>query len=96
MATPEIEHFLKECEKSGDSAYNALKSVLEKLENPNTRTDARIFLAKLQRRFLSKEESDRFFQTFHFRIHDVLLSDFQVSISWELMITFSSFAGTGC
>ncbi|XP_058089956.1 methionine S-methyltransferase [Magnolia sinica] len=72
-----MEDFLKECEKSGDSAYNALKSVLEKLEDPNSRADARIFLSSLQNRFLSKEDSDRCFHTFHFRIHDVLLADFQ-------------------
>ncbi|CAD5195895.1 unnamed protein product [Musa acuminata subsp. malaccensis] len=73
----EMEGFLRECERSGDAAYAALKFVLEKLENPATRSDARVFLARVQQRFHAKDDADRCFRTYHFRIHDVLLHDFQ-------------------
>ncbi|URD82721.1 Ferric reductase like transmembrane component [Musa troglodytarum] len=73
----EMEGFLRECERSGDAAYAALKSLLEKLENPATRSDARVFLARVQQRFHAKDDADRCFRTYNFRIHDVLLHDFQ-------------------
>ncbi|KAF6139621.1 hypothetical protein GIB67_033625 [Kingdonia uniflora] len=69
------EAFLNECKQSGDLAYSAFKSVLEKLEDPSTRVDARIFLSNLQKRFQTKQSLDQCFDHFHFRIHDVLLSD---------------------
>ncbi|KAK9161929.1 hypothetical protein Syun_002831 [Stephania yunnanensis] len=72
-----MEEFLKQCQQSGDSAYAALKSVLEKLQHPKTRTEARIFLANLQSQFHTQEALDQCFRTYHFRIHDVLLSDYQ-------------------
>lgn len=74
MAT--MEEFLKECERSGDAAYAAFKVLLERLECPATRSDARVFLAALQRRFDSRDAAYRCFQTYHFRIHDVFLADF--------------------
>ncbi|MCL7047392.1 hypothetical protein MKW94_003730 [Papaver nudicaule] len=71
-----MEEFLQQCKLSGDSAYNAFKSLLENLENPSTRTEARIFLTKLQNHFDSEVQSlDQCFQSFHFRIHDILLED---------------------
>ncbi|RZR81384.1 hypothetical protein BHM03_00007590 [Ensete ventricosum] len=79
----EMEDFLRECERSGDAAYAAIKSLLERLEKPDTRSGARVFLARLQRRFQSKEDADRCFDTYHFRIHDVLLHDFQGPISFS-------------
>ncbi|KAJ8647369.1 hypothetical protein MRB53_000392 [Persea americana] len=77
MASVGIEEFLMQCENSGDSAYNALKSLLKKLDDPTTRADARVFLSDLQKKFDSKESSELCFNTFHFRIHDVLLSDYE-------------------
>ncbi|XP_029122443.1 methionine S-methyltransferase [Elaeis guineensis] len=71
------EEFLKECERSGDAAYAAFKALLERLESPATRSDARIFLATLSRRFDSKDAAERCFHTYHFRIHDLLLADFE-------------------
>ncbi|KAK1287890.1 Methionine S-methyltransferase [Acorus calamus] len=71
----EMEAFLKECEISGDSAYAALKAVLERLEEPSTRAEARAFLAALQKRFA--DDGDRCFSTYRFKIHDVVLSDFE-------------------
>ncbi|XP_072950452.1 methionine S-methyltransferase [Typha angustifolia] len=73
----EMAAFLAECERSGDAAYGALKSLLERLEEPSTRSEARVFLAAVQRRFATKESAGRCFQTYHFRIHDVVLSDFK-------------------
>ncbi|CAN6450428.1 unnamed protein product [Victoria cruziana] len=71
-----VEEFLRQCQTSGDAAYNAFKVLLEMLESPATRTDARVFLTALQKRFgHSKDASARCFDVYHFRIHDVLLSD---------------------
>lgn len=67
------EDFLKQCQPSGDAAYAALRSILERLEDPATRAEARIFLAELQERFKSKEDSDRCLQTYHFQIQDLYL-----------------------
>ncbi|KAG9457111.1 hypothetical protein H6P81_001619 [Aristolochia fimbriata] len=72
-----MDEFLKQCEHSGDSAYNAFKAVLEKLEDPSTRASARVFLAQLQKRFDSPERQQRCFDAYHFRIHDVLLANFE-------------------
>ncbi|PPD67007.1 hypothetical protein GOBAR_DD36115 [Gossypium barbadense] len=65
-----LEEFLKQCEQSGDGAYAALKSLLEKLEDPKTRTEARVFLSDLQSRVGS---SDDCFHKYHFRIQDIYL-----------------------
>ncbi|KAI3836414.1 hypothetical protein MKW98_008175 [Papaver atlanticum] len=70
-----MEEFLQQCKLSGDSAYNAFKSLLENLENPSTRTEARVFLTKLQNHFDSEQSLDQCFDSFHFRIHDILLED---------------------
>ncbi|XP_008808958.2 methionine S-methyltransferase [Phoenix dactylifera] len=72
-----MEEFLKECERSGDAAYAAFKALLERLESPATRSDARVFLAALHRRFDSKDAAERCFHTYHFRIHDVHVADFE-------------------
>ncbi|KAL1331890.1 methionine S-methyltransferase-like isoform X1 [Arachis hypogaea] len=68
-----MDEFLNTCKVSGDAAYAALRSVLDKLEDPKTRTDTRIFLSELQKRFPTKEDCDSCFETYHFRIEDVLL-----------------------
>lgn len=70
-----MEEFLKQCSESGDAAYTALKAVLVNLENPSTRTETRVFLANLQTRFSTSSDSDRCFETYHFRIHDIMLPD---------------------
>ncbi|KAK4254496.1 hypothetical protein QN277_009873 [Acacia crassicarpa] len=68
-----VDEFLKQCEHSGDAAYGALRSVLERLEDPNSRARARIFLSDLQKRFGTKEERDQCFQNYHFLIQDIIL-----------------------
>lgn len=72
-----VEEFLKQCKQSGDAAYGALRSVLERLEDPNTRSQARIFLSDLQKRFATKEACDECFQTYHFRIEDIFLDQYE-------------------
>lgn len=71
----QIEKFLKECSVSGDAAYGAIKAVLERLENESSRSEARVFLAEIQRRFA--DSSIEGFKKYHFRIHDVWLNDFE-------------------
>ncbi|XP_048334990.2 methionine S-methyltransferase [Ziziphus jujuba] len=77
MAERSVEEFLKECQQSGDSAYAALRSVLERLEDQKTRVQARIFLADLQKRFPSKEARDQCFDSYHFRIEDIFLDQYE-------------------
>ncbi|XP_052206046.1 LOW QUALITY PROTEIN: methionine S-methyltransferase [Diospyros lotus] len=72
-----MEEFLSQCKQSGDSAYGALRSLLQRLEDPKTRTEARIFLSDLQKRFDSKEDSDQCLQTFHFHIQDIHLEHYE-------------------
>ncbi|KAL0364953.1 UNVERIFIED_CONTAM: Methionine S-methyltransferase [Sesamum angustifolium] len=74
-----MEEFLKRCELSGDAAYAALRSLLERLEDPSTRTDARVFLSELQKRFSSEEasERDRCLETYHFQIQDIYLEQYE-------------------
>ncbi|CAK7357218.1 unnamed protein product [Dovyalis caffra] len=69
-----VEEFLKECQKSGDAAYGMFRSVLERLEDHNTRTAARIFLSDLYKRV---GDSDQCLQQYHFRIQDIFLDQYQ-------------------
>lgn len=68
-----VDEFLEICEKSGDSAYTALRSLLERLEDESTRTEARIFFSHLQKRFDSEQSLDHCLDTYHFRIDDIYL-----------------------
>ena len=72
-----VDEFLEQCKQSGDSAYTALRSLLERLEDPNTRTEARIFFAGLQKRFQSKESIDECLDNYHFRIQDIFIEQHQ-------------------
>ncbi|KAG8364022.1 hypothetical protein BUALT_Bualt19G0083000 [Buddleja alternifolia] len=86
-----MEEFLKQCEQSGDAAYSALRSLLERLEDPSTRADARVFLSELQKRFESKEDSERCLQTYHFQIQDIYLEGFQKRKKLTMMVIPSIF-----
>ncbi|KAF4360598.1 hypothetical protein F8388_017624 [Cannabis sativa] len=77
MAETTLDDFLKQCQQSGDAAYAALRDLLERLEDPNTRVQARIFLSDLHKRFPSKEASDKCFETYHFRIDDIILDQYE-------------------
>ncbi|KAL7257968.1 hypothetical protein ACSBR1_004151 [Camellia fascicularis] len=73
-----IDEFLKQCEQSSDSAYSALRSLLERLEDPKTRVQARIFLSDLQKRFDAKEApEEQCLQTYHFLIQDIYLEQYE-------------------
>lgn len=72
-----MEDFLNQCEQSGDAAYSALRSLLERLEDPNTRKEARIFLSDLRKRFSSNEASEKYLQTYHVHIQDIYIEPFE-------------------
>ncbi|GMP63257.1 hypothetical protein CsSME_00025015 [Camellia sinensis var. sinensis] len=73
-----IDEFLKQCELSSDSAYSALRSLLERLEDAKTRVQARIFLSDLQKRFDAKEApEEQCLQTYHFLIQDIYLEQYE-------------------
>ncbi|GLT44520.1 hypothetical protein SLA2020_184090 [Shorea laevis] len=69
-----VEEFLKQCQQSGDSAYAAFRSVLERLENPNTRVQARLFLSDLHRRVGSSQDC---LHRYHFQIQDIHLDQYE-------------------
>lgn len=72
-----IDEFLKECKQSGDAAYSALRSLLERLENPTTRAEARIFFTHLLRRINDDGLDDQCLETYHFRIQDIYLEQYE-------------------
>ncbi|KAL2342285.1 hypothetical protein Fmac_010225 [Flemingia macrophylla] len=76
MSELSVDEFLVQCKQSSDAAYASLRSLLERLDNPQTRSQARIFLSHLQKRFPTKESCDECFQTYHFRIEDVFLGQY--------------------
>ncbi|CAH2069277.1 unnamed protein product [Thlaspi arvense] len=74
MAGVSLDEFLNRCKESGDAAYGALRSLLERLEDPVTRSDARIFLSDLYKRIGSSESC---LQTYHFHIQDIFLDQYE-------------------
>lgn len=81
-----MEEFLKQCKQSGDAAYSALRSLLDRLEDPTTRTDARIFLSDLHKRFESKEASETCLRTYHFQIQDIYLEQYEGNIALHFIL----------
>lgn len=71
-----VQSFLEECKESGDKAYNALKGVLELLQNPSTRTEARVFLSSLQKSVSQSNASDSL-AVYHFHIHQLSLTGYE-------------------
>ncbi|KAB2028659.1 hypothetical protein ES319_D05G111600v1 [Gossypium barbadense] len=69
-----VEEFLKQCQQSGDAAYAAFRSLLERLEDPKTRVDSRVFLSDLYSKVGS---SDDCFSKYHFRIQDIQLDQYE-------------------
>ncbi|XP_022942401.1 methionine S-methyltransferase-like isoform X2 [Cucurbita moschata] len=72
-----IDEFLSRCQQSGDAAYAALRSVLDRLDDPATRVRARVFLDDIKRRFPTKDDCDRCFSSYHFRIDDIFLDQYE-------------------
>lgn len=73
----EVQSFLNECSKSSDKAYGALKGVLERLQNPSTRAEARVFLASVQKFVDSLADASDSLSVFHFRIHRLSLTGYE-------------------
>ncbi|CAM8941473.1 unnamed protein product [Rhodiola kirilowii] len=71
-----MEEFLLKCERSGDDAYAEIRSLLDRLDNPSSRSQARVFLSDLQKRLSSSNEDDSL-QRYHFRIHDIYLQQYE-------------------
>ncbi|KAJ8755646.1 hypothetical protein K2173_022241 [Erythroxylum novogranatense] len=69
-----LEEFLKQCQQSGDAAYSAFRSVLERLQDPSTRPHARIFLSNLHKLVA---QSDHCLQMYHFQIQDIFLDQYE-------------------
>lgn len=90
-----VDEFLDQCRLSGDSAYTALRLLLEKLEDPTTRAPARVFLSDLQKRFASGKASEQCLSTFHFRIQDVLLDQYEGRFLNSLSPSFGSRENSG-
>ncbi|XP_010533230.1 PREDICTED: LOW QUALITY PROTEIN: methionine S-methyltransferase-like [Tarenaya hassleriana] len=74
MAGISVDEFLNRCQQSGDGAYGAIRSVLERLEDPKTRTEARIFLSDIYKRVGSSEKC---LETYHFHIQDIFLDQYE-------------------
>jgi len=74
-----VKEFLQRCEPSGDAAYGELRALLERLHDPATRRDARLFLAALRRHQQQHGDPttthEEFFRRFGFRIQELLLQD---------------------
>lgn len=83
-----VDSFLALCQQSGDAAYAALRSLLDRLEDPATRVRARVFLADVQRRFPTKDDCDRCFSSYHFRIEDIFLDQYEGYSLTHLLFTF--------
>ncbi|KAH7576047.1 hypothetical protein JRO89_XS02G0281900 [Xanthoceras sorbifolium] len=73
-AVVSVEEFLSKCEASGDAAYGEFRSLLERLEDPKTRAEARIFLSDLHKR---GGDSDQCLQKYHFGIEDIFLDQYE-------------------
>uniref|UniRef100_A0A7N0SWT9 methionine S-methyltransferase n=1 Tax=Kalanchoe fedtschenkoi TaxID=63787 RepID=A0A7N0SWT9_KALFE len=71
----EMEEFLSQCERSGDDAYAAIRSLLDRLDNPSSRSQARVFLSHLQKRLSSNPDDS--LHRYHFRIHDIYLQQYE-------------------
>jgi len=77
ISEAEVKDFLAQCKVSGDNAYNEIKGVLERLNNEDTRADARKLLAAVGK-YVQKEESDvDTMAVYHFRLHQLSLSDYE-------------------
>lgn len=80
-----MDSFLKQCEQSGDAAYGAFRSLLERLEDPNSRAQARVFLSDLQNQFGDEEASQQCLRKFHFRIDDIVLDQCEGTLTADVL-----------
>lgn len=73
----EVSEFLEQCKVSGYNAYNAIKGVLERLHNPETRADARKILAAVEKYVEKQVPEVNSMATYHFRLHRLSLTDYE-------------------
>ncbi|XP_037442006.1 methionine S-methyltransferase-like [Triticum dicoccoides] len=69
----DVESFLASCAASGDAAYGAAEAVLERLQDPASRSAARRLLGAVRRRVTSVSGNEECPRAFNFRIRDVVL-----------------------
>ncbi|KAI3789804.1 hypothetical protein L2E82_02608 [Cichorium intybus] len=65
------------------------RSLLERLEDPKTRTEARIFFAHLKKKLESDGASEDCLDTYHFQIQDIEFPDlknYDACQAWPLII----------
>ncbi|KAG9158300.1 hypothetical protein Leryth_000436 [Lithospermum erythrorhizon] len=73
-----VDEFLAKCKQSGDAAYSELRSLLERLENPETRKPSRIFLSDLHKQIETNEAAwDKCLETYNFQIQDIYLDQYE-------------------
>jgi methionine S-methyltransferase len=91
-----VDAFLASCAESGDAAYRAAKTILERLQDPDSRAEARRLLGAVRLRFADPAAEQECISTFHFRIHDVIFNpNLQGPISYlsrRPIITIGCFA----
>ncbi|KAE8797653.1 methionine S-methyltransferase [Hordeum vulgare] len=69
----DVESFLASCAASADAAYGAAEAVLQRLQDPASRSAARRLLGAVARRVASASGKEEHPSAFHFRIRDVVL-----------------------
>lgn len=77
MGDQDVRAFLAECKESGDKAYGAMKGVLERLMDVDTRLGARVFLERVETHVNAELPNADSLAEFHFRIHELSLTDFE-------------------
>lgn len=70
----DVHAFLTVCKESGNQAYEQFKGLLKKLEDPNTRKDARRFLSAVEKQAKEDVGEAGMMDHYHFRIHQLTLS----------------------
>ncbi len=68
-----VDAFLSKCKWSGDSAYNAIKGILERLDNVKSQKEAPMFIASVQRHITAIDPHSHL-STLYFNIRDLSLS----------------------
>jgi hypothetical protein len=101
-----VTEFLEQCKVSGDSAYNAVKVVLERLHNPETRVSARVLLAAVEKHVAQEEEKEKEREScgvavdsmtkYHFRIHQLSLTDYEGILVDLLCVIFAAVHAASC
>jgi len=84
-----LAQFLVICQQSSNDAFNHFKTVLEQLENPETSTEARVFLSELIQLYQSYSGTE-FGATYHFSFVTVDISNKSDETNPLLLLQFPS------